>query len=519
VGNITVDTDLIVGGDITDTGIITGLNFVSTVTGGTSPYACSDTTLNTNLNADLWDGYQFADYLDQPVLTTSSPTHVDLTLTGDLDVTDSALIGGALTVTDSITGTSLDLGGGAITNAINTNWDLAFAHIAESGASHTYIDQSVVSGATPTFTGTNFTGIPDGALSSSYLYADGSRPLTNDWAMGAFSLTGGVNATFSGTVQAEQLTSTDDITMAGYLLNTLGASDAEGIRVEQNTVPYTGTVDNIGIYIRKKIETPAGASLRSKGMYSVLYNTHEITGSSYGYVAQNDGLFNQVTVTSPHSATPYSFLNEDNYGIHQTLTRGGTVTASKLNLNSWAARNALADNMVYDGGGSISISNTGGEYTVNENGTLASGSWVKKNTGLKVAVTSTSTAGIINYGLFLRVDDDAPISYMLYLENSGADNTAWAIYSESVANSAILGNVRIGSLVAPTVALDVTGAALISSTLGVTGVATLTGGLIIPLGTAPTPATEGSLFLDTDASANGTLMIYSNSAWRTVAIL
>ena len=36
----------------------------------------------------------------------------------------------------------------------------ATAHAAADGSSHTFLDQSVVSGSTPTFTGTNFTGIP-----------------------------------------------------------------------------------------------------------------------------------------------------------------------------------------------------------------------------------------------------------------------------------------------------------------------------------------------------------------------
>ena len=36
------------------------------------------TTVVTNLNADLWDGYQFADYLNQAVLTTSAPTFATL---------------------------------------------------------------------------------------------------------------------------------------------------------------------------------------------------------------------------------------------------------------------------------------------------------------------------------------------------------------------------------------------------------------------------------------------------------
>ena len=52
---------------------------------------------------------------------------------------------------------------------------------------------------------------------------------------------------------------------------------------------------------------------------------------------------------------------------------------------------------------------------------------------------------------------------------------------------------------------------------GSTTTATINGGLVIPSGTTPYPDTQGALFLDTDASANGTLMMYSNSSWRTVA--
>lgn len=58
--------------------------------------------------------------------------------------------------------------------------------------------------------------------------------------------------------------------------------------------------------------------------------------------------------------------------------------------------------------------------------------------------------------------------------SSSGGGTKWAYYHTGTANSAFNGNVRIGSTSAPTVALDITGAALISSTLGVTGAATFT---------------------------------------------
>lgn len=73
---------------------MTALNFVSDVASGTSPYACTSTTVNANLNADLWDGYQFADYLDQAVKQASSPAFAGLTV-------DNITINGAMITSDT----------------------------------------------------------------------------------------------------------------------------------------------------------------------------------------------------------------------------------------------------------------------------------------------------------------------------------------------------------------------------------------------------------------------------------
>ena len=45
-------------------------------------------------------------------------------------------------------------------NAVDVSVAFNTAHRSANGSSHSFIDQSVVSGATPTFTCTNFTGIP-----------------------------------------------------------------------------------------------------------------------------------------------------------------------------------------------------------------------------------------------------------------------------------------------------------------------------------------------------------------------
>lgn len=75
-----------------------------------SPFVITSNILNTNLNADLWDGYQFSDYLNQAVKTTSNPTFASvststinpsslLTIHGNLTVDNAAYSGNTSTIT------------------------------------------------------------------------------------------------------------------------------------------------------------------------------------------------------------------------------------------------------------------------------------------------------------------------------------------------------------------------------------------------------------------------------------
>ena len=60
------------------------------------------------------------------------------------------------------------------------------ANLTVSGVSS--INQDVTSGSSPTFDGTNFTGIPNGALDETYINADGTVALTANWDAGSFEI-------------------------------------------------------------------------------------------------------------------------------------------------------------------------------------------------------------------------------------------------------------------------------------------------------------------------------------------
>jgi hypothetical protein len=81
-----------------------GYLYTRTISGGASPSASSwykiwteaNDGSSSGLDADLWDGNQFATYLNQAVLTSSSPTFAGLTVNGTSTL-DAISLGGTIT--------------------------------------------------------------------------------------------------------------------------------------------------------------------------------------------------------------------------------------------------------------------------------------------------------------------------------------------------------------------------------------------------------------------------------------
>lgn len=59
-----------------------GTTLTSTVATGTAPLTVTSTTMVSNLNAQYWNGNAFSSYLNQAVLTTSTPTFADVYTNG-----------------------------------------------------------------------------------------------------------------------------------------------------------------------------------------------------------------------------------------------------------------------------------------------------------------------------------------------------------------------------------------------------------------------------------------------------
>jgi hypothetical protein len=113
-------------------GGITTLNMSGQLTNtlaiGTAPFVVTSTTRNVNLNADLWDGYEFDDYLNQAVKTDSSPVFVTAKLSALTDgyipyhISDASGLSDGPIYTD---GTKIGIGTTTLTEILNVQGNLS----------------------------------------------------------------------------------------------------------------------------------------------------------------------------------------------------------------------------------------------------------------------------------------------------------------------------------------------------------------------------------------------------------
>jgi len=154
------------------------------------------------------------------------------------------------------------------------NWDSAYSHISADGSSHTFIDQSVVSGATPTFTGTNITGIngeylgDDTVDDDSLDFADITlADFTNDITLGSFvgqtawrvfysNADGDVTELALGTdgqvltsAGVDQIPAFEDATGGGGAMTSFQAEDGDGTEITIDDAKEWKFVEGAGIDI------------------------------------------------------------------------------------------------------------------------------------------------------------------------------------------------------------------------------------------------------------------------------
>jgi len=190
------------------------------------------------------------------------------------------------------------------------NWDAAFTHVSSDGSDHSFIDQSVVSGASPTFDGTNFTGIPI--------------------STGVSGLAASV-ATFLATPSSANLiAAVTDETGTGALV----FADTPTL-----VTPEIGAATGTSLVLTGNLTASGGGVIAG-------------AAAQVGTVEIYDGSDHKVTVTSPGLAADWTLtLPVDNGDANEVLTTDGAGVTSwtAAGTGDVTAAAALTDNLIVRG--------------------------------------------------------------------------------------------------------------------------------------------------------------------------
>jgi len=226
----------------------------------------------------------------------------------------------------------------------NSEWDSAYTHIGESGASHTYIDQSVVNGASPTFDGTNFSGIDHNSTTN----------LTVGDVHTQYALLAGRSGgqtVYGSTVASENL-----------VLHSTSHATKGKIYLGANSV-YDEVNDRLGIGTSPTAKLHTTGTLRHEGIAEIYDDRLMVTSDNLGNINYRDldnpisfsgGLFGQYSLNSPnfnnllYNATtrfsvtqtgfdiwsPTTLFNNNYDNLNTRITTDDAVATININLVS-----------------------------------------------------------------------------------------------------------------------------------------------------------------------------------------
>lgn len=305
-----------------------------------------------------------------------------------------------------------------------------------------------------------------------YLLADGTRDLAGPMNMGDQALTN-VNIT-SGVISGLTNFTVDNVNINGSTINctagNLTITAAGGSIFFGNE--HLSTDGNI-----------SGANVRVNGILT----SDDLTGI---YTAQSVSPTEQVTnpdVDVEGDWTPggdWTWSSETNtFGHLETAWTGTDNLVADMNVEIVAGKTYQVEvalgNIVW-GTGTFTV-RVGGDSEVLEKleGTEQVFTMVATTTEaltLRIIGTNIETDIIPN---IVSVKEIIPASVTdIEIGNAVSGVTSKTIINKDGGDIYLVGDTRIGSEVTPTVALDVTGAGLFSTTLGVTGLTTATGGIV-----------------------------------------
>ena len=432
-GNINANTANVNANNIIATKLVKGETLQSTITTGTSPFTVASTTLVSNLNADLLDGY------DSSVSTAANTVVVR---NADGNVAANFFIGNGSALTGIATAGNLANGNSNVTiPTANGNVNISVAGNANI---------AVVTG-----TGVNVAG---------YLNATGNGIFSNVYAN-------------SGTIGASLLTGTlttsaqPNITSVGTLSSlTVTANVAAGNLTTGGALSVTGNanVGNLGtaqVLATANVTAPQLIANIANGTTPLLVNSQTKVANL------NADLLDGYDTATSNTANTVAVRNAD-----------GNLTATYF-IGNGSQLSGIDTSQIQNGTSNVRIATSGGNVTTSVGGTSnvlvvsstganitgtanVSGNANVGNLGTATAVITTGNITTINSGLLQNGNSNVTITNNSNIVFNAVGGERLRLAATSV-NVAVTTNVNASMAVTQT--LTVTGNITTSANLAVNG--------------------------------------------------
>ena len=258
--------------------------------------------------------------------------------------------------------------------------------------------------STPTLVGTNFTGIPNGALTNSSI-TFGSTAVALGATVSGFN---GVNigATTAGTGAFTTLSASSTVSGAGFSTY-LASPPAIGSTVANTgaftTLSASSTVSGAGFSTYLTAPPAIGGTTPNTGGFTTLNSTGGALNGTIGATTPNTGAFTTLSASSTVSGAGFSTYLASPPAIGGTTPAAGTFTTLTVNTTLSAPNTFGFKNRIINGAMMIDQRNAGASVT--QTGALAYcldrfylyGSVTSKFTVQQNAASVTPPAGFINY--------------------------------------------------------------------------------------------------------------------------
>jgi len=229
-------------------------------------------------------------------------------------------------------------------------------------------------------------------------------------------------------MQDKDIKAAKDITMAGYFLNIMAASDVTGMYIDGGTTPYSGSSTTQGIKLIKSTAAAASANaVNQTGFSSTIGQQHTLNGTNAFVTQITKGGSLNATINGAHSIVPM-FMNftEQNYGLEMGVLRNaGIHTGGSMDVFNYGTASSVTDKTGINAAGkTVTVKNYGSSSILLITGTETAGTLTKTNYGNYIKVTGIGT----NYGLYVDAITGGATHYAIYT-NAGdvrfGDDTYW----------------------------------------------------------------------------------------------